>query len=153
MPRLRRRAVHRNGPGRRLRPTMGAFLQERQWKQIGNHNQCTCLPRLVFHPAKSILSLGLWSEAGGWDIRQPPVKTNGLRGSTSQNYSVCRAEGGRMHQLRARRFPPRRKTAGGLWHCAFYPMSSSAVADHQQELQGYDTSKGTIRLPVDKPLP
>src|SRR6516162_2299880 len=34
-------------------------------------------------------------------------------------------------------------------HCAFYPMSSTTVADHQQELQGYDTSKGTIRFPVD----
>ena len=38
-------------------------------------------------------------------------------------------------------------------HCAFYPMSSSTVADHKDELQGYDTSKGAIRFPVDKPLP
>jgi len=38
-------------------------------------------------------------------------------------------------------------------HCAFYPMSSSTVADHNDELEGYETSKGTIRFPVDKPLP
>jgi uncharacterized protein YdhG (YjbR/CyaY superfamily) len=32
-------------------------------------------------------------------------------------------------------------------------MSSSTVATHQDDLKGYDTSKGTIRFPVDKPLP
>lgn len=38
-------------------------------------------------------------------------------------------------------------------HCAFYPMSSTTVADHRDELQDYDTSKGTIRFSADKPLP
>jgi len=38
-------------------------------------------------------------------------------------------------------------------HCAFYPMSSNTVAAHQEELRNYDTSKGTIRFPADKPLP
>lgn len=38
-------------------------------------------------------------------------------------------------------------------HCAFYPMSSSTVAAHQKDLKDYDTSKGTIRFPADKPLP
>lgn len=38
-------------------------------------------------------------------------------------------------------------------HCAFYLMSSSTVEAHQDELQHYDTSKGTIRFPADKPLP
>jgi uncharacterized protein YdhG (YjbR/CyaY superfamily) len=38
-------------------------------------------------------------------------------------------------------------------HCAFYPMSSTTVAAHQNELQGYDTSKGTIRFTPQKPLP
>jgi len=38
-------------------------------------------------------------------------------------------------------------------HCAFYPMSSSTVLAHQEELKDYDTSKGTIRFPADKPLP
>jgi uncharacterized protein YdhG (YjbR/CyaY superfamily) len=38
-------------------------------------------------------------------------------------------------------------------HCAFYPMSSSTVAVHKDELKDYHTSKGTIRFQVDKPLP
>ena len=38
-------------------------------------------------------------------------------------------------------------------HCAFYLMSGSTVAAHERELAGYDTSKGTIRFPADKPLP
>ena len=38
-------------------------------------------------------------------------------------------------------------------HCAFYLMSSSTVAAHQDELKDYDTSKGTIRFQADKPLP
>jgi uncharacterized protein YdhG (YjbR/CyaY superfamily) len=38
-------------------------------------------------------------------------------------------------------------------HCAFYPMSASTVADHQDELKDYDTSKGTIRFQPDHPLP
>src|SRR3989454_8771827 len=38
-------------------------------------------------------------------------------------------------------------------HCAFFPMSSATVAAHQDELKGYDTSKGTIRFPAAKPLP
>jgi uncharacterized protein YdhG (YjbR/CyaY superfamily) len=37
-------------------------------------------------------------------------------------------------------------------HCAFYPMSSSTVEDHKDELEGYDISKGTIRFPADRPL-
>lgn len=37
--------------------------------------------------------------------------------------------------------------------CAFYPMSSNTVADHEHELKKYDTSKGTIRFPAEKPLP
>ena len=38
-------------------------------------------------------------------------------------------------------------------HCAFYLMSSSTVAAHKDELKNYDTSKGTIRFPANKPLP
>ena len=38
-------------------------------------------------------------------------------------------------------------------HCAFYLMSSTTVKDHEDKLQGYDTSKGTIRFPAAKPLP
>jgi len=38
-------------------------------------------------------------------------------------------------------------------HCAFYLMSNSTVAAHQEELAKYDTSTGTIRFAADKPLP
>ena len=36
-------------------------------------------------------------------------------------------------------------------HCAFYP--GSVVEALKGELKNYDTSKGTIRFPADKPLP
>ncbi len=38
-------------------------------------------------------------------------------------------------------------------HCAFYPMSSTTVQAHKDELKDYDTSKGTIRFQPDHPLP
>ena len=38
-------------------------------------------------------------------------------------------------------------------HCAFYPWSGTTVAAHEDLLKGYDTSKGTIRFPANKPLP
>jgi uncharacterized protein YdhG (YjbR/CyaY superfamily) len=38
-------------------------------------------------------------------------------------------------------------------HCAFYLMSGSTVEAHKDALKSYDTSKGTIRFPADKPLP
>ena len=37
-------------------------------------------------------------------------------------------------------------------HCAFYP-GSFPVEAHSDELEKYDTTKGTIRFPVDEPLP
>ncbi len=38
-------------------------------------------------------------------------------------------------------------------HCSFFPMSVSIMEQFGQELKAYSTSKGTIRFPVDKPLP
>ncbi|RPI85464.1 MAG: hypothetical protein EHM42_06700 [Planctomycetaceae bacterium] len=38
-------------------------------------------------------------------------------------------------------------------HCAFYLMSNSTVAAHEDDLKGYDTSTGTIRFQPEKPLP
>jgi uncharacterized protein YdhG (YjbR/CyaY superfamily) len=38
-------------------------------------------------------------------------------------------------------------------HCAFYPMNATTVAAFQDQLKGYETSKGTIRFSTDKPLP
>lgn len=38
-------------------------------------------------------------------------------------------------------------------HCSLFPMSSSLIGVFQKELKDFQTSKGTIRFPVDKPLP
>jgi uncharacterized protein YdhG (YjbR/CyaY superfamily) len=38
-------------------------------------------------------------------------------------------------------------------HCAFYPMSSTTVEAFRDQLEGFETSKGTIRFTPDKPLP
>jgi uncharacterized protein YdhG (YjbR/CyaY superfamily) len=38
-------------------------------------------------------------------------------------------------------------------HCAFYPMNSTTVKNFKEELEDYETSKGTIRFQPEKPLP
>ena len=38
-------------------------------------------------------------------------------------------------------------------HCSFFPMSGSVIEAFRSELKDYETSKGTIRFPADKPLP
>ena len=45
--------------------------------------------------------------------------------------------------------------AFGGWkeHCSFYIMSTAVHDAHKADLKAYDTSKGTVRFPTDKPLP
>jgi uncharacterized protein YdhG (YjbR/CyaY superfamily) len=38
-------------------------------------------------------------------------------------------------------------------HSSLYPMTASVKRVHAAELKGYDTSKGTVRFPMTKPLP
>jgi uncharacterized protein YdhG (YjbR/CyaY superfamily) len=38
-------------------------------------------------------------------------------------------------------------------HCSLFPGSLSAMEAFRDELEAYETSKGTIRFPVDKPPP
>ena len=38
-------------------------------------------------------------------------------------------------------------------HCSLFVMSGTLLDGFEKELRGYSTSKGTIRFPVDKPLP
>jgi uncharacterized protein YdhG (YjbR/CyaY superfamily) len=38
-------------------------------------------------------------------------------------------------------------------HCSLFPMSGSVINTLKEELEGFEVSKGTIRFPVDKPLP
>ena len=37
-------------------------------------------------------------------------------------------------------------------HCSFFPMNSSLIVEFKDDLKGFETSKGTIRFPMDKPL-
>ena len=41
----------------------------------------------------------------------------------------------------------------GKNHCSFYVQSPAVLEAHRGKLAGYDTSKGTIRFPPDRPLP
>jgi uncharacterized protein YdhG (YjbR/CyaY superfamily) len=38
-------------------------------------------------------------------------------------------------------------------HCSLFTMSPAVMETFKNELKGFDTSKGTVRFPVDKPLP
>lgn len=38
-------------------------------------------------------------------------------------------------------------------HCSLFPMSLAVMDMFKDELKKYDTAKGTIHFPVDKPLP
>jgi len=42
--------------------------------------------------------------------------------------------------------------AAAAKHCAFYP-GAHPVKAHRDELEAYDTSKGTVRFRADSPLP
>ena len=42
--------------------------------------------------------------------------------------------------------------AGYKNHIGIYP-GSQAIADFEKELEDFETSKGTVRLPLDKPMP
>ena len=59
------------------------------------------------------------------------------------------------YELAAFRLNGRPLVAFGAWanHCAFYPMSSATLKAFQDEIKGFETSKGTIRFSTDKPLP
>jgi uncharacterized protein YdhG (YjbR/CyaY superfamily) len=38
-------------------------------------------------------------------------------------------------------------------HCSFFPMSAALIEQFKSDLKKYSTSTGTIRFPLDKPLP
>jgi uncharacterized protein YdhG (YjbR/CyaY superfamily) len=44
--------------------------------------------------------------------------------------------------------------AGGFTrHVGFYPLTPAIRRDHGATLENYETSKGTVRFPLDRPLP
>ena len=46
--------------------------------------------------------------------------------------------------------------AGYAWakrHCSYYPHSGAVLTEMAGELDDYEWSKGTLRFPVDEPLP
>jgi uncharacterized protein YdhG (YjbR/CyaY superfamily) len=43
--------------------------------------------------------------------------------------------------------------AGFKHHCSLYPMTSAIRSAHAAELREYETSKGTVRFPLNKPIP
>lgn len=38
-------------------------------------------------------------------------------------------------------------------HCSLFPMSLSVIDKFKSELKSFQTSKGTLQFPMDKPLP
>lgn len=38
-------------------------------------------------------------------------------------------------------------------HCSYFPHSGSVLEELGEQLTGHDWSKGTLRFPVDEPLP
>ena len=68
--------------------------------------------------------------------------------------AVPEAEECISYQVPAFRFRGRMLVAFGAAanHCAFYP-GAFPVEAHKDELNAYDTSKGTIRFQEDSPLP
>jgi uncharacterized protein YdhG (YjbR/CyaY superfamily) len=38
-------------------------------------------------------------------------------------------------------------------HCSLYPITGAIQRAFAKELKGYETSKGTVRFPLNKPVP
>ena len=65
-----------------------------------------------------------------------------------------RAEECISYQLPSFRLDGKMLASFGAWtdHCAFYP-GAFPIEANKKDLKAYQTSKGTIQFPADKPLP
>ena len=81
----------------------------------------------------------------------PRCRKSGWQSATA----APRAEEGFSYGLPAFRLDGRPLVCYGATanHCSFYPMSPAVIRAHETDLKKYETSKGTIRFPPDKPLP
>ena len=43
--------------------------------------------------------------------------------------------------------------AGWKSHCTIYPLTDSFLADHEDELEGFERTKGSLHFTPDAPLP
>jgi uncharacterized protein YdhG (YjbR/CyaY superfamily) len=43
--------------------------------------------------------------------------------------------------------------AGFTHHASLYPIGDAIRAKYAEDLEGYETAKGTVRFPLDRPLP
>jgi uncharacterized protein YdhG (YjbR/CyaY superfamily) len=68
---------------------------------------------------------------------------------------VPKAEECISYQLPAFRLDGRLLVAFAAWknHCAFYPCSGKVIDSFKEELEGFQTSKGTIQFTPEKPIP
>ncbi len=69
--------------------------------------------------------------------------------------AVPDAEQGISYDLPAFRVDGRVVAGFGAYtrHLSYFPHSGSVLAEMADDLEGYDWSKGTLRFPIDIPLP
>ncbi|HTS25865.1 MAG TPA: DUF1801 domain-containing protein [Bryobacteraceae bacterium] len=85
-------------------------------------------------------------------VREPARST--LQKVRTRIRSVAPAEAAEAISYR---IPSFQYKGGLVWyaafakHCSLFPMSTHLAEEFREELKNYQTSKGTIRFPMDKP--